>query len=134
MIPSLVGRMPLGKSESHPLAQTGGSETVALTTEQVPEHSHTGTTNSGGNHVHSIQIFTPSALGSITGNHMLGESKSFPYLSPSDNVMYAVYETDSNGTTENGNHTHEVSVSGGGPGQPHNNMPPYISLNMIIKT
>ncbi|HJK44583.1 MAG TPA: phage tail protein, partial [Methanocorpusculum sp.] len=50
MIPRLVGRMPLGKSSSHPLAETGGSEMVALTMAQMPSHNHSSTIsiNEGG--------------------------------------------------------------------------------------
>lgn len=33
-----------------------------------------------------------------------------------------------------GDHTHSVSVGNTGSGQAHSNMPPYICLNMIIKT
>ena len=136
MIPSLVGRMSLGKSESHPMAETGGSETVTLTTAQIPGHSHNGTTNSGGSHVHSIQLYGDDKNGSVTGNCMIGSSRRYPYTYPSGTAgtVYGALGTVSNGTTESGNHTHDVSVSGGGSGQPHNNMPPYLSLNMIIKT
>ena len=57
MIPSLVGRMPHGKSRSHPLAETGGSETVTLTTAQMASHTHSSTIsiNEAGEHTHNFK-------------------------------------------------------------------------------
>lgn len=38
--PDLRGRFILGNSSSHAIGSTGGSETVTLTVEQLPSHSH----------------------------------------------------------------------------------------------
>lgn len=38
--PDFRGIFPLGASESHPLGESGGSETVTLTKAQMPSHSH----------------------------------------------------------------------------------------------
>lgn len=47
-LPNLSGRFPLGKSASHALGTTGGAETVTLTEQQIPAHSHTITVAGGG--------------------------------------------------------------------------------------
>lgn len=39
-LPNLNGRVPIGVSEKHYLATTGGSEEITLTTQQLPAHSH----------------------------------------------------------------------------------------------
>ena len=122
MIPSLVGRMPLGKSSSHPLAETGGSEMVALTTAQMPSHNHSSTIsiNEGGEHTHNLRMY------SNNGSSM----SNVPRSSPSNPQF------DSGYISAGGSHTHTAtsSISKTGSDQPHPNMPPYISLNMIIKT
>ncbi|HJK09112.1 MAG TPA: tail fiber protein [Methanocorpusculum sp.] len=119
MIPSLVGRMPLGKSESHPLAETGGSETVTLTTAQMPSHNHSVSVSilENGEHSHTIRSGTGS--GSNT------------------KALTTIYNiTENSSVAPSGNHTHSTSISESlvGNNNAHPNMPPYISLNMIIKT
>lgn len=62
----LEGCFLLGSSASHANGSTGGSETVTLTTSQIPAHDHGGTTGSAGAH-------TPA--GKITGgSHSHGAS------------------------------------------------------------
>src|SRR5690348_8884408 len=39
-LPDLRGRIPLHYSNDVPLAQAGGAETVTLTVQQIPAHSH----------------------------------------------------------------------------------------------
>ena len=52
------GRVLIGAGTAHPAGETGGSETVALTTAQMPSHNHSasfsGSSGSGGSHSHSI--------------------------------------------------------------------------------
>lgn len=38
--PDLRGRFVLGESEKHSIGETGGSEEVTLTIEQMPKHNH----------------------------------------------------------------------------------------------
>lgn len=49
--PDLRGRFVLGASTDHSLGTSGGSETVALTIDQIPEHSHTLSYNTAPNSV-----------------------------------------------------------------------------------
>lgn len=51
--PDLRGRFVLGVSDTHAMGETGGSENVTLTVEQMPKHTHDfqenfGYVNSGG--------------------------------------------------------------------------------------
>ena len=93
MIPSLVGRMPLGKSESHPLAETGGSETVTLTTAQMPSHNHSVSVSilENGEHSHTIRSGTGSGI-----------TKAL-------NTLYNITENSS--VAPSGIHTHSTSIS-----------------------
>lgn len=40
-LPDLRGRAPLHRSATYPTGANGGSETVTLTTNQIPQHTHT---------------------------------------------------------------------------------------------
>lgn len=54
-LPDYRGVMPLGISGTHTLGSKGGAETVALTTAQLPSHSHTGLTGvENQSHVHAV--------------------------------------------------------------------------------
>lgn len=66
-VPDLSGRFVLGVSETHVFGETGGSEKVALTVEQMPAHNHAydkATTNDS---------LTPSASSG-------GPNSGYPYL------------------------------------------------------
>ena len=133
-IPNCSGRFPLGKSGSHALASTGGSETVALTTAQLPVHSHSVT---GGNHTHSVQLYSDNRDGGSSGALIKGTSfpwkETGPYGSGGAVITRNVYAgTLAAIATSNTGHTHSVSNAGSNQGHP--NMPPFISLNFIIKT
>lgn len=52
-LPNLNQKFPMGKSGSNNLGDTGGSNTVTLTTNNLPAHTHTGTVNSAGSHSHT---------------------------------------------------------------------------------
>jgi microcystin-dependent protein/uncharacterized membrane protein len=52
-VPDFRGRSPLGASPSYSLASTGGSTTQTLSSANLPPHTHSGSTGSGGDHTHS---------------------------------------------------------------------------------
>jgi microcystin-dependent protein len=53
VLPDLTDRVPIGKSGSTNLGNSGGNSTITLSTEQLPTHTHTGTTVSNGTHSHT---------------------------------------------------------------------------------
>ena len=102
---------------------TGGSATVALTTAQLPAHTHpipalTGTAASAGSHTHRL-----------SGDHDAGKG-SYGWSihdATSGAQSYVGY------TNSAGDHTHsvttEASTSGStGSTSAHNNMPPYLAV------
>ena len=103
-LPDLRGRLPIHQGSGFQLAQTGGSETVTLTTQQIPAHTHT-------------MAASADAANQITDN---GGVVAVP---PSLSMYYtATPDTALNAST--------ITQVGGN--QPHTNFQPYLCINFII--
>lgn len=89
---------------SYELGQTGGSETVTLTTQQMPIHSH---------------AFAP------------GCSSDPPNAQSPANSVPAQLDVQSYGTEPNASMRPANSTNSGGS-QPHDNLQPYACVNFII--
>ena len=103
-LPDLRGRIPVHVGPGFVLAQAGGTETVTLTTQQIPQHGH---------------VAISSAAGTATanpGNNTWGiAAANTPYTDqPFDSQMNAG----------------ALSPSGGN--QPHDNMMPFLCINFIL--
>ena len=107
-LPDLQGRTPVhqgqgpGISQSYVLGQLAGVESVTLTTNQIPVHSHAllGTSNAG---------ISNSPAGAVLGNGQQVYSAAAPSV-----------QMDS------------TSLVPAGGSQPHENMQPFLVLNWII--
>lgn len=111
-LPDLRGRVPIGQGQGTNLAtrtlgKSGGSETVALTIDETPVHSHTinatsaaGTTNIPENNVAWANSGTVSAYSTVSD--------------ALDSTMNA------------------IALSSVGDNLSHNNMMPSIAINFII--
>ena len=118
--PDLRDRFIVGAGGSYNVGDTGGSNTVKLTTSQIPSHDHgsgTLTTSTAGLHNHRYTRLTPDYAGtrgeSLTGTHYT-------------TILF---------TDEAGEHKHTISgyTSYTGGGQAHENRPPYYALAYIMK-
>ena len=141
-VPDLRGRFLIGvgrQSDRHQypngvasfaLAERGGEASHVLSVNEMPTHNHNGTTH-GANpmeytHVHSERNFTDAgdkgnAL--VLANHfnsLVGGVHHVPRCNDA-NFPGAV-------------HTHNLNVDPAGGNHAHNNQPPYLALNFIIKT
>lgn len=125
-LPDMRGLFVAGKGANNysTLNQKGGANTVALTESQMPKHNHddgkhdsdqTITTSSNGNHHHTVYG---------TGKDY---STGKAYSSGSS------VETANFNTSDNGAHTHTFTMKARGGSDAHENRPPYIVLNYIIK-
>ena len=109
-VPNLVNKTVRG---SNSLGKTGGSDTVTLTTAQIPAHTHTGTTNTTGAHTHYAYI------GVQSGSWGMANGSSHPYTG---------------NTSSAGNHSHTFTTSSVGSGSAVTITNPYVMLHYIIKT
>ena len=73
-VPNLSGRTVLGKGQStsslgqvRNLGEKGGTERETLTVDQIPSHSHSGITNTAGNHTHAFGILNDISDGNSSG-------------------------------------------------------------------
>ena len=125
------GRVPVGINTSDSnfniVEKTGGAPTVALTTAQMPSHSHakgTLATASAGSHTHNLQNQKAPWGVEGGGNRCLVDATS-GYSAVTNKT-----------TTSGGSHTHTISgsTSAVGSGSAHNNLQPYIVCYMWKRT
>jgi microcystin-dependent protein len=103
-LPDLRGRIPLHFGNGFTQAETGGVETVTVTTNQIPSHSHTF---------------------AVTGNVGGGNAPANAVLAQSTTIK--LYSTVAPGVALG---TSSVTPVGGS--QPHNNLQPFLCVNFII--
>lgn len=106
-VPNLSGRFPLGSGNS----STTGSTSHSLAS-SGGEEKHTLTTEEMPVHTHSI---------------LYGEAGSIKYQGVSFVAESSAY------SSGNGSSSGKPIVNTAGSGYPHNNMPPFYTLNFIIK-
>ncbi len=115
--PNLKGRFIIGYSATtgnYTMGATGGDYSVALTTPQLPSHTHTMQTN--GNHQHYMTEVSRGDEGSSGSDDSVG---SWNEGGAQKQTSFA------------GNHTHTINATGSN--QAHENRPPYYTLAYIIK-
>lgn len=117
-LPDLRGRVPLhhgtqlGTGNSYVMGQQGGSETVSLTSSQIPSHNHSA----------SASTAVPPATG--TGISLTGPGTFVP-AAPAKPKFYAPA-----GSSTVAMSPQAIQPAGGN--QPHNNMAPFLAVSFII--
>jgi microcystin-dependent protein len=113
-LPNLQSRVPIHVGPGFVLGQAAGVESVTLTTNQIPAHSHvpTATTNPG------------QAAQATPGNNVFADQVNGSTPNP---LVFAYAAFDANQKTLAPN---AIGPSGGS--QPHDNMLPFLCVNFII--
>jgi microcystin-dependent protein len=115
-LPNLQGRIPVHQGPGFVIGQSGGQETVTLTTVQLPSHSHLVLTTTGS---------TATAKSTPGGNFIADEVLSSPPVpQPS---TYAPFVNDANQRT-----LAAGSIQNAGGSLPHDNMVPFLCVNFIL--
>src|SRR5713101_9205564 len=99
-LPNLQSRVPVHVGQGFALAQTGGAETVSLTTNPIPAHSHVPQCNANAGSAASPQ------------NNVWAVSASNLYTDAAPNVPMAA-----------------AACGSAGGSQPHDNMIPFLTIN-----
>jgi microcystin-dependent protein len=102
-LPNLQSRLPFHVGPGFALGQSGGVETVTLTTPQIPAHSHVPQANSAN------------------GNQ----------ASPANGV-WAASALNEFSTAAPGANMDPGALGNTGGSQPHDNMPPFLVVNFIL--
>lgn len=136
-LPDMRGQFVAGKGANNysSLNQKGGANTVALSVSEMPKHNHdTANSTSDGDVVSETKGKHRHTVESFLGNDSTGWRKDFEYGTCN---QYTQQVTPDNGDmvvlSEEGDHNHKVSLKARGSGSAHENRPPYIVLNYIIK-
>lgn len=111
-------RFLLNADSSHAAGSTGGAAEVTLSVDQMPVHSHTGVTEMGGAHSHTIPNIANGGSGSGAYAESWGGGSG-------ERELYTGQDT---------NHLHSLAIQTTGGGQAHNNMPPYLAVYMWQRT
>jgi microcystin-dependent protein len=107
-LPNLQGSAPMHQGQGPGLSdrvigETGGEEAVTLINSEMPSHSH------------PLKGVNGVANQVSPANNTWAGAAQRPYL-----------------TTQNGSFLNPFALSVSGGSQPHNNMPPYLTLNFCI--
>jgi len=108
--PDLRDRFVVGAGNSYSVGETGGAISVTLTIDQMPSHSHSGTTSTWN----GMEFSQTSSHGGGDVYYGMGT------IQYSNNIL-------------KGAQSHTVNVGAAGGDQPHENRPPYLSLAYIMK-
>ncbi|HXT63331.1 MAG TPA: tail fiber protein [Pyrinomonadaceae bacterium] len=108
-LPNLASRFPMHQGNGFTIGETGGSEAVTLTVQQIPIHTHVPTAS--------------TAVGDavVPDNNVWAKQGSLVQFkgSPDPNIHFDALMA-----------PNTIGLTGGS--QPHENMSPYLCINFII--
>ena len=126
--PDLRDRFIVGAGGSYSVGSRGGSNTVTLTTSQIPSHNHT--IGSAGKHSHggATDYWAGDWIYVARDTRSTGGVTYDGLASP---LRTSLQHRHTFTTDTAPDHTHSVGSTGGG--QAHENRPPYYALCFIMK-
>jgi len=104
-LPNLQGRFPMHQGNGFTFAQQGGTETVTLTTAQLPLHAHPAICSSGGGN-------SGTPVGKFWSTDPMGNTAA--YTTGTDSQMLG------------------SAIGNAGGSQAHDNMKPFLAVSFII--
>lgn len=114
-LPDFRGRAPLGVGSGFALGQQGGAESVALTADNLPSHSHAGKVKCAN------RSDSESPAGNVPGSAIITSSSAArnKYVPDSGQALIDLS-------------INCASIDGAGGSQSHENVQPSFALNFII--
>lgn len=106
-LPNLASRFPVHVGPGFALGQAGGTESVTLTTQQIPAHSHVPVAATAGQVLSPSGAVLAAATSTQTGLQIYSNQPPNTQLNPG-------------------------SIASSGGSQPHENMIPFVVINFII--
>lgn len=143
-LPDTRGRISVGAGTgtgltARALATITGKEKVKLAVAEIPSHNHGGVVSTAGTHVHQVYpYFTGGANNGAPGHadpypglNSWGIEANILFVASPGNKNWQGFVNQLGNTDATGAHNHTVSAEGGGT--EHENMPPVIVKNKIIR-
>ena len=141
-VPNLSNRFIMGVTSVSAAKKTGGAATVALTTANLPSHTHSlsgVSTSSSGAHSHYTGIasdtsystqsaWNPHIYGTVA-TEVPGKAKAAIATNQKTPIVQSI--TSSSGSSHY--HTLSGNIGNTGNGTAHENLPPYYSLIYLVK-
>ena len=130
--PNLSGRFVVGIGSNgttlYSHANKGGLDAVTLSASQMPQHRHTFTTSSNGNHTHQIERLPYDSQGSGISMQSMGGSSN-------NDEGWTGVDTRTRGASisTNGNHNHSGTTEYNGSSTAHENRPAYYAIAYIMR-
>lgn len=104
---------------TYQIRSTTGANTIILTDQEIPSHSHTATNSTDGDHTHAF------AFPVSTWKSGSGDDNRFTNKDNTESI-------DITETVNDGDHTHTITVDPTGGGQSHSNIAPVLACHYII--
>jgi microcystin-dependent protein len=131
--PDLRDRFVVATGSTYNPGNTGGQDSVTLSANQMPAHSHSGTTSQAGNHQHRIEGTDAEGLTSrkrtITGTTTVDMGWGGGRNADPNDVQWRGHVN----TDTTGGHSHSFSTDSVGGNAAHENRPRYYALAFIMK-
>jgi len=158
-VPNLRGKTLVGAASPAEVGTTGGAENVTLVAANLPSHTHTLTVDNAGSHTHTgstnlVSVFHThnwqagyTLTGELAnaggyGGFLLANSTGSSGILPLTSGSQTFFHTHTFVTATEHAHPHTITelttVASGyfalpWDGGAHNNMPPYLVVNFIVK-
>lgn len=120
---------------TYSLYTTAGSNTVTLTTAQIPSHSHTGTASSVSGHFHYIantQVGTNNSDPVISSTTYMKRALAESSVSQNYTLMGSSTIPTIGKTSTDGDHSHTLTIDNFGGGGSHSNIQPVLACHYIM--
>ncbi|BAV04319.1 Microcystin-dependent protein [Filimonas lacunae] len=137
-LPNLAGRTPVGAgaspgTQTYVLGEQAGSVNVTLDASTTPLHTHVTTAGHSTPGSATITINAVNSANSLTPeNNYLGTDSSISFYAPATAPVAAMAQDTITVSNVTAPQINGVTLATAGRSLPHNNMQPYLALNVII--